>query len=73
MVENVADLSGMRCVCIGDWELDRMSLIHPAAQLKHRVDWLVRTRYDRILPEDVGKLIADVLANKPMGQVNVYW
>ena len=49
-----------------------LTSMHRAAQLEHPADWLVRARHDRVLPEG-DKLFADVLADKPVGQVSFHF
>lgn len=55
LAEQAGELPDTRLVCVGDRESDLCALLTKARELGHPVDYLVRCRHNRVLPEG-GKL-----------------
>lgn len=68
MVEQALALPGTRHVCIGDRESDILALLVKARDMNHAVDYLVRCKHNRALP-DGAKLWDRVMDSTPLGQV----
>ncbi|MGQ7846344.1 IS4 family transposase [Granulosicoccus sp. 3-233] len=72
IAESAASMPDTRCIYVGDRESDMMPLMRRAAELGEPVDWLVRAKHDRALP-DGQKLFSSVSAEKPIGQARFHF
>ena len=68
LVEQALELPGTRHVCIGDRESDILALLVKARDLNYAVDYLVRCKHNRALP-DGAKLWERVMDSTSLGQV----
>lgn len=68
MAESAAALPATRHVCVGDRESDMVELMLCARNLGYPVDYLIRSRHNRALPEG-GKLWDQVQAAPLLGRI----
>ena len=68
VAETAESMPDTRCVYLADRESDMVTLMHRGAQLNHPVDWLIRSRHNRVLPS--GKKLWDqTLAGDSIGEI----
>jgi IS4 transposase len=68
VVERAAELPGTRLVYMGDRESDMLALLLKARELGHAADYLLRSQYDRTLPEGA-KLWSEVMQTQALGRI----
>ena len=68
VAELAAGLPTTRLVCVGDRESDMLALLVRARDMGHAADYLLRSQYDRTLPEG-GKLWQAVQGAAPLGRI----
>ena len=69
VAELAAELPATRLVCVGDRESDMLALLVRARDMGHAADYLLRSQYDRTLPEG-GKLWSKVMQSQPLGRIS---
>ena len=68
LAELAPELAATRLVCVGDRESDMLELLLKARDTGHAVDYLLRCRHNRALPEG-GKLWDAVMQGEPLGRI----
>ena len=68
VAELAAELPATPLVYVGDRESDMLALLLRARELGHAADYLLRSQYDRALP-DGGKLWGEVMQSQPLGRI----